>query len=243
MDATIENLRIPLDAGDSVGATIACPGNKWLPVGVLLAHGAGNDRFSPLLVHVQRALAGAGVVCVTFNFPYKERGRRLPDPLPVLMAAYGGVVDRIRTRFHDRVPGWVLGGKSLGGRVAAHVVASGEPAAGLVFLGYPLHPAGKPQPLRIEPLAHVTVPMLFVQGTRDPLCDLSLLQRWLQEQTPSLRLLAQLVTIEAADHSFVLPRRLGREQEEVYREIAAHVERWLSTTVVPRTQSGGNNHE
>jgi predicted alpha/beta-hydrolase family hydrolase len=222
-----EELRLPVGGGESVGVTLALPNAKPEPTAVLLAHGAGNDRFAPLLVRVQQRLAGNGVICATFNFLYKERGRRIPDPLPVLMETYRAVVGALRARLAGTVESWVLGGKSLGGRVASHLVAEGQRASGLVFLGYPLHPAGKPEQLRIEHLPRVAVPMLFVQGTRDPLCNLGVLQELLERWQASGTLRAKLAVIEGGDHSLVVPRRLGRSQEDVYEEVARIVRAWL----------------
>ncbi len=222
-----QEARVPVGEADTVGATIAFPSRSAIPVGVLLAHGAGNDRFAPVLVGVQQGLAQRGVTCATFNFLYKERGRRLPDPLPVLEDTYRDVLRWFRQRYAERIPNWVIGGKSLGGRVASHLVAEGEEALGLVFLGYPLHPAGNPRQLRVEHWSGIAVPMLFVQGTRDPLCDLRTLERVLRDFGERNQAKFELVVIDGGDHSFIVPRSLGRTQEEVYEEIAQHVARWL----------------
>ncbi len=224
-----EKLRIPVGEADSVGATIAYPYAKPRRTGVLLAHGAGNDRFSDLLCGVQRNLARrGGAVCATFNFLYAERGRRIPDPLPVLVQTYREVFRSLRQSLARHVQQWVIGGKSLGGRVASHLVAEGEEACGLVFLGYPLHPRGKPEQLRTEHLRRIAVPMLFVQGSRDPLCDLNILEGVLDELRKRYRRKVRLAVIWEGDHSFVVPRRLGLAQELVYAEIADQVARWLN---------------
>ncbi|GIW45186.1 MAG: alpha/beta hydrolase [Candidatus Binatia bacterium] len=222
-------LRIPLRELGEVGATLAMPAGLRFPYGVLLAHGAGNDRFAPLLVHVQQGLARHGVPCGTFNFPYKERSARLPDPFPVLMETYRQVLRYLRARMARAVGAWVIGGKSLGGRVASHLAAEGEEVRGLVFLGYPLHPASNPERLRVEHLPRIRVPMLFVQGTRDALCDLQILGNVLLRLAHDYGCRAELATIDGGDHSFVLPRSLGHQQANVYEQIVQRIHGWLES--------------
>ncbi len=167
-------------------------------------------------------LADAGYVSVKFNFPYTEARRRLPDRRPVLEACYRAVLDTVTDTL---APPWVvIGGKSLGGRIASHLAAAGAPVRGLLLLGYPLHPAGRPQQLRAEHLPAVRVPMLFVQGACDALCDLALLR-------PVLATLphATLHTIPAGDHSFHAPRRTGRTDAATWGEVVAVAARWLDT--------------
>src|SRR5947207_13421462 len=145
-----------------------------------------------------------------------------PDPRPVLQRCYRAVVDAV---LGDRrlAPPWVaIGGKSLGGRIASYVAADGAPVRGLLFLGYPLHPAGRSDELRADHLPGVALPMLFVQGTRDALCELERLR-------PVLARLprATLHTIEGGDHSFRVPRRAGRTDADVWAEIVGVAARWL----------------
>src|SRR5438477_6660533 len=146
--------RVVLPGGGAVSSIVA------LPVGfragrnpaVILAHGAGADMRSPFMSAVHAGLAREGFVAVKFNFPYTEARRRAPDPRPVLERCYRAVIDAIAA---DRalVPPWIaIGGKSLGGRIASYVAAAGAPVRGLVFLGYPLHPAGRPDALRADHL-------------------------------------------------------------------------------------------
>lgn len=167
----------------------------WLLVG----HGAGAGMDHPFLVGFCRAMAGHGVATARFDFPYMATGRRSPDPEPVLRSAwetaFGGV---------DAMAGELpvlAGGKSLGGRIASMCVADGMPAAGLVFLGYPLHPPGRPERLRAEHLGRITVPMLFLQGTRDPFARSDLLEPVLA----GLGDRAEHVAIEGGGHSFNVP--------------------------------------
>ena len=153
------------------------------------------------------ALASRGVAVVRFNFPYVEAGRRAPDPQPRLEACYRAVA----TAVAREMPRPFLGGKSMGGRIASHVVANGFAAAGLVFLGYPLHPPGRPERIRDAHLKGVSVPMLFLQGTRDPFATPSLLHNTIK----ALRM-TKLVEVEGGDHSFKVR---GRPTAEVTRDL------------------------
>ena len=192
---------------------------------LVLAHGANSDMHSEFLAYVRTTLAERGVLTVGFNFPYTERGARAPDRPPILQAAWRAVAASVRED-RDLAPRrLVLGGKSIGGRVASMIAADGEPCAGLAFLGYPLHPAGQPGRLRTEHLSRVPVPMLFVQGTRDALCDMRLLEQTLT----TLPAAVTLHRIEEGDHSFVVPGRLGRSAAQIRSEIADVIERWLAS--------------
>jgi predicted alpha/beta-hydrolase family hydrolase len=176
---------------------------------------------SPLLVYVHEALAGAGHVTVRFNFPYKERRGRAPDPAPILERCYRSVLAAVRAELKPRM--LVIGGKSLGGRMASHLAAAGEPVDGLIFLGYPLHPARQPEKLRSAHLPSITAPMLFFAGTRDPLCSLDLLRSTLAR----LRASATLHVIEDGDHSFAVRRSTRRSQADVWNEIVRATVDWL----------------
>ena len=226
--------RIPIAQFGTVSVRIQVPAGAHSPASpvVVLAHGAGNDMQAPLLVAVQHELAARGVRCVAFNFLYAELRRKAPDPLPVLQETYREVLAWVQASFAcEHRP--VLGGKSLGGRVASHLVADGVAAAGLVFLGYPLHPAGRPEQLRTSHWEKIRVPLLFVQGTRDPLCQLPLLEQELSRWHATTHGVATLESIEGGDHSFVVPRSAGVEQGKVYADIAARVFRWLVSLVHP----------
>lgn len=163
---------------------------------LVLAHGAGAGMDHPFMAGFSRAMAEASVASLRFNFPYVERGRRSPDPERVLretwLAAFAAA---------DAMSGGgavFAGGKSLGGRIASMCVADGMPAAGLVFLGYPLHPPGKPDRIRDEHLHRITVPMLFLQGTRDPFATPDLLAGVVRDLGDR----ATLEPVEGGNHSF-----------------------------------------
>lgn len=132
---------------------------------VVVAHGAGAGMEHPFLTGFTAALNDAGLATLRFNFPYREAGRKFPDKAPVAVETWRTVMEAALTRSGE-TPVWACG-KSFGGRMASMAVAEGMPAAGLVYLGYPLHPPGKPEKLRDAHLYGITVPMLFLQGTRD----------------------------------------------------------------------------
>jgi len=184
--------RLLIPAGE-VGATRIDP--KAAVATLVVAHGAGAGMDHPFMVGFCRAMGEAEVATLRFNFPYVERGRRSPDPERVLRETWlAAFADASR----DGNRPVLAGGKSLGGRIASMCVADGMPAAGLVFLGYPLHPPGRTDRLRAEHLAGIEVPMLFLQGTRDPFARPDLLAGVLA----GLGDRATLVSIEGGDHSF-----------------------------------------
>jgi len=221
----LERRQIRLGGGESVSAVVAHPEPRVSsPTVVILAHGAGNDMNAPFLSAVHEGLAARGYVSVKFNFPYTEAGRRAPDRAPVLEDCYRHVVAAIRSDPGIAVGRLVIGGKSMGGRMASHLAAQGEAVAGLLFLGYPLHPPGKEEQLRVAHLPKISVPMLFFAGTRDPLCRLDLLQQTLKQ----LRAPATLHVIDGGDHSFAMPKRMQREARDVWEEIVRISAEWLA---------------
>lgn len=170
-------MRVELARGGTVSAAVALPSTHRpgrTPV-VILAHGAGTDRRHPSLVRVQEGLRDAGWPVVLFNFPYREAGKRVPDARPALEGCWRAVIGAVRAEPRLAPPWIVIGGRSMGGRIASHVAAEGADVRGLVFLAFPLHAAGRPSTERATHLSRITVPMLFVQGTRDSLADRTLL--------------------------------------------------------------------
>ena len=134
-----------------------------VPLGLLLAPGAGADRDTPALVAIDAAATGAGLTVGRMDFPYRKAGRKTPDRAPVLIAA----VRDEAARLAPKVSALVLGGRSMGGRMCSMAVAEGLPAAGLILISYPLHPPGRPDRARIEHFPLLEVPCFFVSGTRD----------------------------------------------------------------------------
>lgn len=191
---------------------------------LILAHGAGNDMNNSFLSHVHESMAEQGLLSVKFNFPYKEQGRKVPDRAPALENTWRAVIQSLRQDPALRPKRLFLSGKSMGGRMASHLAAQGEAFAGLIFLGYPLHPSNNRKRLRTEHLPRIRCPMLFIEGTRDPLCDLTLLDRVLSQLDAPI----SLHTIEGGDHSFKVLKKLGRTQESVWEEIIETMSTWMN---------------
>src|SRR5271166_137071 len=201
----------------------AAPGN---PAGVtlILGHGAGADQTSVLMVAFATALAQRGIDIVTFNFLYSEHGRRIPDPNGRLESCWRAVIETVQARTISGAGKLAIGGKSMGGRIAAQVAAGGVgDLVGLVFLGYPLHPPGRPDRLRAAHLPAVKVPMLFVQGARDAFGTPAELQPIIGQLEPP----ADLFVVDGGDHSFKVPKSAGIRQAEVHRAIQDRIETWL----------------
>ena len=187
----------------------------------ILAHGAGAGQNSPFMTRFARGMADRGVTTATFDFPYIAAGRKLPDRADVLEASWINAVDATRSE----APGGPLfiGGKSMGGRIASQVAAQDHPPiAGLVFLGYPLHPPGKPEQRRDRHLPEIQEPMLFVQGSRDPFGTAEEIRALLPRLSR-----ATLHAIEGGDHSLKVTGR-GTKPEEVMTRILDEVVRWMS---------------
>jgi len=217
-------MRVELARGGAVSAAVALPSTHRpgrTPV-VILAHGAGTDRRHPSLVRLQEGLRDAGWPTVVFNFPYREAGKRVPDARPVLEGCWRAVIDAVHAEPRLAPPWIVIGGRSMGGRIASHVAADGADVRGLVFLAFPLHAAGRPGTERAAHLSRITAPMLFVQGTRDALADRTLLRGVLADLP-----LATLHEIPDADHSFRVPRRSGRDDASVRGEVNLTITGWL----------------
>lgn len=221
--------QIRVSADTQVSSVWSVPTNYEAGSGaaMILAHGAGNDMENPLLTAVHTELMQRGWLTIRFNFPYKEQGRQLPDRTPVLEATWRAVIAELRNDPKLSPKHIFFGGKSMGGRIASHVVAAGADCRGLVFLGYPLHPANRPEKLRTGHLSKIQCPMLFIQGSRDRLCHLELLRTSLDQ----LHVPMTLHVIEGGDHSFNVLKGLGRSQVEVQHEIIQFVADWLINTI------------
>jgi uncharacterized protein len=196
---------IALDSGARLPARrFAAVGVEEAPVFVM-AHGAGAGQAHPFMRRVAEGLSARGITVVTFDFAYMAAARRVPDRMPLLEAA---LLAAIRwARAGDEEAGVLIGGKSMGGRVASRVAADrleeAGPLEGLILFGYPLHPPGRPEELRVEHLPRLRVPTLVVQGTRDPFGSPEELQPWLRQVPAPVVLHA----VEDGDHSLGVPRR------------------------------------
>ncbi len=182
---------------------------------LVFGHGAGGNLHTPALAQFADALASQGIGVVRFNFPYSEAGRKAPDKQKILEACYRAVAGDVAKRAQRLF----LGGRSMGGRIASHIVADGVPAAGLIFLSYPLHPPGQPERLRDAHLAKITVPMLFVQGSRDAFARPDLLSATIKN-LPT----ATLHIVEGADHGLTVR---GRSAEDVNIELVETTMSWV----------------
>ena len=205
-------------------------GADYAPVGaaLVLGHGAGAGQHSTFMVEFARALADLGIDVITFNFLYTEQRRRIPDRGPVLEDCYASVIHAVRQHVETARRALFIGGKSMGGRIATQVAAADAslPVAGLVLLGYPLHPPGRPDRLRDAHLPLVRRPMLFVQGTRD-------LFGTPDELAPILARLAPVplvYAVQSGDHSFKLQKRDPVRQAEVFRSVQQAIVGWIAST-------------
>ena len=220
-DTTSVAVRVSKSAGE-VDALLLRPSDpRWL---LVLAHGAGAGMHHAFMQSLASALADEGVATFRYQFPYMEQRRKRPDPPAVLTETVRAAV----VAACEAAPGLPLfaGGKSLGGRMTSLAVSEDPELAagirGLVFFGFPLHAAGRPDTKRAEHLTRVQVPMLFLQGTRDALADLTLLHPLCDTLQP----LAVLHVVDGADHSFHMLRRSGKTDAEVLRGLARAMALW-----------------
>ncbi len=193
----------------------------------VLGHGAGAPMRHRFMQSMAHALAARRIATLRYNFPYTQANKRRPDPQPLLLATVRAAIALAA----EQARGLTLfaGGKSMGGRMTS-LLASTTPlpdVAGLVFLGFPLHAAGKPSRERAAHLHAFDLPLLFLQGTRDKLCELD-------ELRPVLRDLGRRATlhvIEGGDHSFAVPKSAGRTEADVHAELASVVAEWMNARV------------
>lgn len=220
---TTQKVAIILQGGRKISGILALPQGPGDETGIILAHGAGNDMEHPLVVFLADNLAREGFPTLRFNFPYREEGRNRPDGPEVLREAWDGAY-RFLSGHPCRPARIVAAGKSLGGRIASHMVAEDRLSVdGLMFLGYPLHAPGKRENPRDGHLYGIGAPMLFFAGTRDPLCDLELLRSVLMR----LKAPWELEVIEGGDHSFNVPGALLTSPGEIRLRILQRILEWL----------------
>ncbi|HSV45735.1 MAG TPA: alpha/beta family hydrolase [Ramlibacter sp.] len=215
-------LKILLEPGSATSALLDLPAQPRACY--VFAHGAGAGMQHAFMAALAGGLAQRGIATLRFQFPYMEQGSKRPDPPKVAQAAVRAAVEEAARR----LPGVPLfaGGKSFGGRMTSQAQAA-QPlpgVRGLVFVGFPLHPAGKPSTERARHLAEVRLPMLFLQGTRDALADLDLVR----QTTASLGERATLHIVDGADHAFHVLVRSGRNDAQVREELIETMAGWLT---------------
>jgi uncharacterized protein len=220
--ASPQKVVIEVGQATSVSALLIQP--KDARACFVFAHGAGAGMTHSFMEQAAVGLAGRGIATLRYQFPYMEIGSKRPDPPAIAHATVRAAVEEA-ARHCSGLP-LIAGGKSFGGRMTSQAQAKAPLAGvrGLAFFGFPLHPAGKPSIDRADHLAEIQVPMLFLQGTHDKLAELQLLKPVVKK----LGGLATLHLVEAADHSFHVPARSGRNDREVMNEILDALAAWVA---------------
>lgn len=221
-----ENRSIDLDGRDRVSAVLSGPdlASESREIGLIFAHGAGNDMHNPLIVAVSEGLAAEGFTTLRFNFPYKEKGKKSPDSQTRLIHTWQRAWQTMQGNDRFPVRQIIAVGKSMGGRVASQMVAEDRmQAAALIFLGYPLHAPGRKERLRDAHLYRIEVPMLFFAGTRDPLCNLDKLK----SVSKRLHCPHDLEIIDGGNHSLALSKSAVRTPTDVTNQITAKCLTWI----------------
>ena len=221
--ATAQSLRIEISATAPVSALLIEP--PQARACYVFAHGAGAGMAHASMETIATGLAGRGIATLRYQFPYMEKGSKRPDSPAVAHAAVRAAVSEA-ARCCPKLP-LIAGGKSFGGRMTsqAQAIDALPGVCGLAFLGFPLHPAGKPSSDRAKHLADIRIPMLFLQGTRDALAELDLLE-------PVVKRLGKPATlhlVKEADHSFHVLARSGRNDREVMAEVLDAFAAWVDT--------------
>jgi predicted alpha/beta-hydrolase family hydrolase len=217
--------RIPVDATHSVSVLLLEP--RDAKACLVLAHGAGAGMTHHFMDAAAQGLAARRIATLRYQFPYMEQGSKRPDHAPLAQATVRAAVDEANKRLRE-LPIFA-GGKSFGGRMTSEAQAQAplDAVRGLVFFGFPLHPIGKPSDRRAAHLFQIAVPMLFLQGSKDKLAELTLLEPLLHKLGPR----AALHIAVDADHSFHVPARSGRRDADVMVEILDAVAGWLGKLI------------
>jgi uncharacterized protein len=217
--------RINAAEKDAIRMELKVYRSKSPVAGLMVAHGAGGGQNTSFMVRTAEGLAARGIAAATFDFPYMSAGRSAPDKAPVLEQAWREAIERARVEMAG-LP-LFIGGKSMGGRIASHVASQGCPdLAGLVFLGYPLHPPGKPEQRRDAHLPAIAEPMLFVQGSRDAFGTSEEIRALL----PRLQH-ATLHELSGGDHSFKVSGRGAPKPDVVLGGILDVVKTWVGERI------------
>jgi predicted alpha/beta-hydrolase family hydrolase len=219
-----QNLTLKVDSANDVSALLLRP--SAARACFVFAHGAGAGMTHPFMEQVAGGLCDRGIATLRYQFPYMERASRRPDPPAIAHAAVRAAVEEAARCCAGLA--LVAGGKSFGGRMTsqAQAIAPLAGVRGLAFLGFPLHPAGKPSDARAKHLSDVDVPMLFIQGTRDKLAEPPLIEPVVKRLGAS----APLHLVQEADHSFHVPARSGRNDRDVMREVVDTLSAWIIAT-------------
>lgn len=227
MESKPTELSVTINDRDSVAALLyLAPKDERTSITLILGHGAGAGQLHPFMTLFANGLAARGVDVLTFNFIYMEQRRHVPDPKAKLESCYRAVIDTAQQHKSLKGNRLAIGGKSMGGRIASQVAAESPELdlAGLVFLGYPLHPPGRPDKLRDAHLKDIEAPMLFVQGSRDAFGSTDEILAVIKEH----HLPATIHPIEGGDHSLKVPKSLG-PQEQVYESTMDEIASWLTS--------------
>ena len=233
-----ETFTVALDATEGVsGLVYFADDEAWSNRTLVLAHGAGAGQRHPFMVEFARGLSDRGVHVVTFDFPYVAQGRRAPDRRDRLVACWRSVVEAVREHVDLRETTLFIGGKSMGGRMATYLAVEMSTEdrarfAGVVLLGYPQHPPGRPDRLRADHLGGVGIPMLFVQGSRDSFGTPDELHAQLTG-IPDV----EVHPVQGGDHSFKVLKRTGRTAADVHAEILDAIVAWMPRTVPSQVRS------
>jgi len=185
------------------------------------AHGAGGSINDRSTAAVAKALTSCGLGVVRFNFLYKEKGSGRPDPMPRLEKCFEAVVERAREELKPST--LIIGGRSMGGRAASMMAARQFECDGLLLLAYPLHPPGHPEKLRDAHLPSIEVPVICFSGTRDPFCTPELMEAAVEK----VKTKWEMHWLEAADHSFHVPKSSGRNDAQVLDEVSGATRKWI----------------
>src|SRR3954471_6861200 len=224
---TVSAQKLVIEVGDATSVSALLIQPPQARACFVFAHGAGAGMTHPFMATVASGLGERGIATLRYQFPYMEKGSRRPDPPAIAQAAVRAAVAEAGKRCAG-LP-LIAGGKSFGGRMTSQAQAAAplDGVHGLAFLGFPLHPAGKPSSDRARHLAEIKIPMLFLQGTRDALAELSLLEPVVK----GLGSRAMLRLLEGADHSFHVLKSSGRNDREVMNEALDAFAAWVDGIV------------
>ena len=228
--ARFEEVKIPLPEPvhglEAVSGVLGIP--RWWPTGarvsVVIAHGAGRDMNDPVIEYLHRELTERRYLTLRFNQPFAEAKKRRPDSSRVLRRTLRAAIAVLSGDPTAAPAHLFLGGKGLGGQVAADLAASRVRVDGVFFLGYPLHTAGKPEKVQAEQLYRLISPMLFIQGTRDRSCDLDVLRQALTRVGAP----TTLQVCQEADQHFKVLKKSERTEEEVREEVLNGLDGWIT---------------